>query len=233
MDRDLCLESARSTLARMKIHARSTSLVLSALLATACRSNAVAPTPGANGFEGSLHAWRTDSTGGVGPAATWSVHADDHALSAPNVLALTSANHSSEERFNLHWSETPRLADVKLSVALRADGGSLDQGGGPVWRVQGPNDYYVCRYNPLEANFRVYVVQGGQRRQLGTMLVDGAPEGWHRIRVEHVGAHIRCWLDGHAPLDVTDATITSAGGTGVWTKADARTSFDDWSVSAP
>jgi hypothetical protein len=31
-------------------------------------------------------------------------------------------------------------------------------------------------------------------------------------------------------LDVTDATIGKEGGVGVWTKADARTSFDDFAV---
>jgi hypothetical protein len=46
-----------------------------------------------------------------------------------------------------------------VSVAVRADGGEVDQGGGPMWRVQDADNYYVCRFNPLESNFRVYFVQ--------------------------------------------------------------------------
>jgi hypothetical protein len=43
--------------------------------------------------------------------------------------------------------------------AVRADGGEVDQGGGPMWRVQDADNDYVCRFNPLESNFRVYFVQ--------------------------------------------------------------------------
>jgi hypothetical protein len=45
-----------------------------------------------------------------------------------------------------------------------------------------------------------------------------------------VGDHIECFLDGKKLLDVRDSSITGAGKVGLWTKADAQTSFDQFRV---
>lgn len=198
-------------------------------LFVACSSPpVVGPTAGAVGFDAaSLDGWRAGSTGGTGPDATWQAKADAAAVSAPNVMALVASNHESEDRFNLFWSASPGFVDGRLRVAVRADRGDIDQGGGPMWRVQDANNYYLCRFNPLESNYRVYVVKDGVRRQLATALVEALAGAWHRVEVEHVGAQITCWLDGKKLLEAKDATIAKEGGVGLWTKADACTSFDD------
>jgi len=204
----------------------------SSLLFAACSGMpTVTPTPGAIGFDGPTVGWIAASTGGDGPIASWQQRADAHAVSAPNVLTIAAINHGSDERFNLYWNQTARFGDGRLSVAVRGDDGVVDQGGGPMWRVADENNYYVCRFNPLESNYRVYVVEDGVRRQLGTALAPTRSGEWHRVEVEHRGAHIRCWLDGALMLDVEDDTLPAAGGVGLWTKADARTSFDDISWS--
>jgi hypothetical protein len=204
------------------------------LLLSACRATSPeAPTPGAIGFEGAEPgAWRADSTGGAGPAATWQARPDSGAISPPNVLSLTATNHASDDRFNVYWSPDVRFGDGRLTLSVRADAGEVDQGGGPVWRVQDANNYYVCRFNPLETNYRVYVVQNGVRKQLATAMVDIATGKWHRIEVQHIGDRITCWLDGKELLQVTDTTLPAPGGVGVWTKADALTSFDDLAATA-
>lgn len=203
--------------------------ILALALLVGCNSSAsLAPTAGAIGFDGPLSAgWRAGSTGGRGPTATWEIRADKHAISKPNVLSMTRENHESEDRFNLYWSQSPGFGDGRIAVAVRADAGVIDQGGGPAWRIQDENNYYICRINPLEANYRVYVVTNGVRKQLATARVDLATGLWHKLEVEHVGDKITCWLDGKKQLEATDATIKSAGGIGLWTKADALTSFDD------
>ncbi len=200
----------------------------------ACASPSVlSPTPGAEGFDGGSEGWRAASTGGQGADASWAAVADVGAISAPNVLALTRVNHSAEDRFNLFVQAATRLQDVRLSVAVRADDGVVDQGGGPMWRVQDADNYYLCRFNPLESNYRVYVVKDGVRRQLATALAPTTAGRWHRVAVEHVGDRITCWLDGAPLLQTQDATIAAPGGIGLWTKADARTSFDDLVAAAP
>lgn len=201
-----------------------------ALLAACSGAPAVVATPGAIGFESQLSGWRVSSTGGQGRDASWEQGKDAAPVSPPNVLAITSINHSSEARFNLFWTAATRFQDGELAVAVRGDDGVVDQGGGPMWRVQDENNYYVCRFNPLEANYRVYVVKDGVRRQLATALAPVSAGQWHRVRVEHVGDQITCWLDGVRLLEARDATIANAGGVGLWTKADARTSFDDYLI---
>ena len=208
-------------------------VLLFSLLFTACHARPE-PTPGAIGFDAALApGWRTASTGGTGPDAEWVVRADAGAVSLPNVLSIAAVRHESEERFNLHWTDDVQFRDGRLSVAVRAEDGAIDQGGGPMWRVQDANNYYVCRFNPLELNYRVYVVEDGVRRQLATAIVENVKvRRWHRVEVEHTGDSITCWLDGERLLTAQDATIRGAGGVGLWTKADARTSFDDLFVDA-
>lgn len=205
-------------------------LLLSCL--AACSASPVAPTPGAEGFDGNVAGWNAASTGGSGPVATWQVRADAGAVSAPNVCALTATNHASEDRFNLYWSAGAGIADGRIAVAVRADGGALDQGGGPMWRVQDPNNYYLCRLNPLESNFRVYVVKDGVRKQLGNAHVEAQSGKWYRLEATFAGDHVTCAIDGVQLLDVRDAAIAKGGGVGLWTKADARTSFDDLVIAA-
>ena len=207
---------------------KTRSLLVTVLAFAACSGPALAPTPGAFGFDDEITGWRVDSTGGRGPHATWAVRTDRGAVSPPQVMALTVVNHLDEDRYNLHWSSTVKFQDGRLAVAVRADEGTVDQGGGPMWRVQDANNYYLCRYNPLEANYRVYVVKDGVRRQLATALVETDPRAWHRLEAEHAGTRITCWLDGEKLLEADDGTIPEAGGVGLWTKADARTSFDDF-----
>ena len=44
------------------------------------------------------------------------------------------------------------------------------------------------------------------------------------------GDKIECYLDGKKELEGTDKTFTGAGKVGLWTKADARTRFDGFTV---
>ncbi len=174
--------------------------------------------------------WKQASTKPDDPVAKWVIQADDTAPSAPQVLALDAF--ASAKTFNLCWNPELKFRDGTIEVSVRSLAGEVDQGGGPAWRIRGAGDYYICRYNPLEKNFRLYVVVGGERKQLATADAPEPPKPWTRIGVEHVGDKIRCTMDGKTLLEATDATLPEAGGVGVWTKADARTAFDDLAISA-
>lgn len=175
--------------------------------------------------EATLAPWTPAATGDARPLASWTRRAEPGAPGGATVLALSATNHSSSSAFNLCLNQTRRFKDGTFSLQFRADAGSDDQGGGPVWRVQDSSNYYVCRANPLENNFRLYVVTGGRRKQLASVEAKHSTGMWHTIEVTHTGDKIHCTLDGRASVDATDATIPDEGGVGVWTKADARTSF--------
>lgn len=175
--------------------------------------------------------WRVDGTAQEGPSATWAIVADSTAPSGGQALALTTPNHESRSTFNLCWTRAGSFYDGSASVKFKANAGAVDQGGGIMWRVQDHNDYYVCRMNPLEDNFRVYVVSDGRRRQLASADASVKAGTWHEIGIRQKGSRITCSLDGKALLTVDDDTIQREGGVGLWAKADAATSFDDFAVT--
>jgi hypothetical protein len=175
--------------------------------------------------------WRAEGTNQKGPLATWKVTADASAPSKSNALTLTSANHDSSSTFNICWTDRVRFKEGRIDVALKPNSGSVDQGGGPIWRVQDKDNYYLCRANPLESNFRVYYVKDGSRRELASANVTIASGKWHAIAIEHHGDHITCFLDGEKLLEANDDHLPNAGAVGVWTKSDAASSFDDFKVT--
>lgn len=172
--------------------------------------------------------WNVEGTRQRGPLATWEVTSDE----SERVLTLTHPNHDSDGTFNLCWTDKVSFKNGELSLRLRPNTGEVDQGGGPIWRVKDNDNYYVCRANPLESNFRVYYVKDGNRKQLASATVTITAGEWHVISVTHENDHIQCSLDGKKLLDVTDSTFPEAGGVGLWTKADAASSFDNLKVDA-
>ncbi len=172
--------------------------------------------------EGTLAAGFTSEVG------EWKVVEDPTAPSGKRVFAQLAE--SSRPTFNIALARDTSLRDVDVSVRFRAVAGSIDQGGGPVWRARDAGNYYIARYNPLEENYRVYKVVDGRRTQLGSADIE-ASEGWHALRVTMAGDHIRCYYDEKLYLDVRDPTFDAAGKVGLWTKADAQTHFDDLRAS--
>jgi hypothetical protein len=220
-------------------HRNRTSLLalLAAAATAACASNGGEPPPPAathaahfafDGLAGGLPAGFTvAATRPADPTASWSVVADASAPSGGHALALSSSTHGSSGTYNLCWSADATFGDGELSVAFRADSGRVDQGGGPIWRARDADNYYICRANPLEDNFRVYTVENGVRRQLASADCTVPAGEWHTITVRHVGESITCTLNGTVTLTVEDDTFPASGGVGLWTKADAVTRFDE------
>jgi hypothetical protein len=177
------------------------------------------------------HGWTAAKTG-EGPGSKWKIVKDETAPSGSQVIAQVSSE-GPNRLFNLCIADETSYRNVDLSVALKAESGKFDQGGGPIWRCRDADNYYVARANPLESNYRVYKVVAGKRTQLGSFDVETAAGKWYTIRILHEGRHIRCYLDGKLCLDVKDDQFADAGKIGLWTKADAVTSFDDLRVKDP
>jgi hypothetical protein len=174
--------------------------------------------------------WKVAKTG-TGEGSVWKVVADETAPSKTGV-ALAQTAESPSGVFNLCVAEDTKFKDIDLGVDFKAVKGEKDQGGGLVWRYQDANNYYIVRMNPLEDNYRVYKVIGGKRIQLETKEGLKVPVGeWHTLRVTMKDDQIECYLDGKKQLEAKDNAITDAGKVGLWTKADARSLFDDFKVS--
>jgi hypothetical protein len=175
--------------------------------------------------------WKVEGTRQRGPLATWQVTEDKTAPSGKKVLTLTSPNHTSGGTFNLCWTKGFRFTNGMLSVHFKANSGREDQGGGILWRAQDKDNYYVARFNPLEDNFRLYTVKKGVRRMLKSARVHLPAHVWHTMKIVQKGDKITAFLNGKKYLELNDETFTGPGGVGLWTKADAATSFDDFIVN--
>jgi len=167
-------------------------------------------------------------TGKDGPGK-WEIIKDDTAPSKPNVIAQTSLEHFGYH-FGMAVNENDAYDDLELIVKFKGVEGKEDQGGGPVWRYQDNNNYYIARANPLEDNFRVYKVVDGRRIQMDSARLKVTSGEWHTIKVIARKDQIHCFYDGQSYLEVKDDTFQKAGKVGLWTKADAVTYFDDLEV---
>ena len=174
--------------------------------------------------------WKAERTG-KGEGSVWKVVADDTAPSKGG-YALAQTAKSPGGVFNICVAEDTRYKDVELSVSFKAVAGDSDQGGGFVWRYKDNNNYYVCRMNPLEDNYRVYKVVDGKRTQLGAKEGIKAKAGeWRRLKVDVKGNKMQGYLDGEKLWEIADDTYPDAGKIGLWTKADAQTHFDEFKAS--
>jgi hypothetical protein len=175
--------------------------------------------------------WMIDSTNLRGGEAIWKVVKDKSAPSGDQVLALTKTNHGPGGTFNLCRMDKVKLLNGEIEVSFKAVGGRGDQGGGIMWRVLDGNNYNVARFNPLEDNLRVYYVRKGVRRMIKGCTIELPAGKWQKMRIVFSDSSFECYLNGKLMLKGENPVFTKAGGVGLWTKADAVTSFDDFKFS--
>lgn len=173
--------------------------------------------------------WKAEETGQDKVAARWQVIEDPTAPSGKNVLAITAPG-SSGDSFNLCWTGSVSFKDGEVSVRFRPVKGESDQGGGIMWRVQDKDNYYVVRHNPLENNLRLYFVKGGKRKMLKSASKKIPAGEWNAMRITQKGSRIEAFLNNERLIEAEDSAIPEPGGVGLWTKADALTSFDDLEI---
>lgn len=154
----------------------------------------------------------------MGNLGRWEIIEDETALTPPHVLAQTS-NENFGYHFNLAVIENTDYGDLELEVKFKAVSGDEDQGGGPIWRYQDPD------------NFRVYKVANGNCKQLDSAHLKITPGELHTIKIINNGDKILCCYDDRFYLEVKDNTFEK-GKIGLRTKADSITYFDNLVVKA-
>ncbi len=166
--------------------------------------------------------WVCGVTGKGSPR--WTVEADSTAPSRPNVL-----KQSGQGTFPWCVRKDVSLENGFVEVKFKPIEGREDQAGGVMWRWKDGENYYIARANALENNVSLYYTEAGRRKTIKYVDAPVAGNQWHALRVEFQGAHIRVIFDGQTYIEMDDSHITGPGATGVWTKADSVTAFDDFS----
>lgn len=176
--------------------------------------------------------WSQSFTG-KGKSTDWKI-VDDN---GNKVLAQLSSDNPNYH-FNVAFYNDLVVKDVELEVRMKGVKGKMDQGGGFVWRYTDADNYYVVRANPLEDNVVLYKVVKGVRTDLPVLgkgrtygvEVDKLGNGWNTLKLKAEGDLFTVYLNGKQLFQVKDNSISRAGLTGLWTKADAVTYFDDFRV---
>src|SRR5215472_11299288 len=175
----------------------------------------------------------------AGAPPRWEIGFDDSAPDPPFVLAQTFSD-STPGRFPFAIWEKAVLRDGEVSVAFKAVAGSIDRAAGVVWRYQDPNNYYIVRANALENNVVLYKVENGVRLSIAPKGLPSRAYGvkhevssgqWNNLRIIFKDAQFSVFFNGAQVFETEDRTFTKAGRTGLWTKADSVTYFDDFSVT--
>ncbi|MBN2412695.1 hypothetical protein JXQ31_13480 [candidate division KSB1 bacterium] len=170
--------------------------------------------------------WKSEKTG-RGKNGKWLILYDKK--EKENVLAQVSKRNLGNH-FNLAVIENTWFSDVEIKMNLKMMDGQEELAGGPVWRYQDANNYYVCLADPLKERLRVYKVINGEKRLIISKSA-GKIEAheWEKLKVEHEKDKISCWFDEKKYIEIRDSTFLS-GKVGLCTKADAVVYFNNVSV---
>ena len=187
---------------------------------------------------GSLPAGWTSAMTHKGGAPGWEVRKDPTAPSQPNVLAQLSSDPTGA-RFPLAIADRWSFTDGEIGVKCKSVAGKGDQACGVVWRYRDPDNYYIARANALEDNVVLYKVEKSSRVSIAPKGTPSKTYGvkhkvpsqtWNTLRVTFAGNHFEVFFNGQKLFEAEDSTFTGPGKTGLWTKADSVTYFDDFQI---
>lgn len=192
-----------------------------------------------NAVPGTLPAGWTVAMTHNGAAPRWEIVRDESATKPQYVLAQVSRDKTAG-RFPLAIWESMSVRDGEISVAFKTVDGVVDQAAGIVWRYQDPNNYYIVRANALENNVVLYKVENGVRLSIAPKGLPSRSYGvkheipsrqWNTLKVTFKDSSFVVFLNGQRLFEAEDRTFTRAGKTGLWTKADSVTHFNEFTVT--
>ena len=140
-----------------------------------------------------------------GPGGKWVLRPDGDGKAGKEGLVLAQED-KTDDRYAVAVAGDSTFQDVKISARIKTQAGGY-QAAGVVWRLKDPDNYYVARINPEEANVNLFVFVGGKRRKLaGVPSTTIKADTWHTLAVEHVGPAIVVSVDGKKLIDAKDTT---------------------------
>lgn len=192
-----------------------------------------------NGVPGKLPPGWTVAMTHDGAAPRWEIVRDESAPSPPYVLAQLSRD-GTAGRFPLAIWDAINIRDGEIRVTFKTMDGAVDQAAGIVWRYQDPANYYIVRANALENNVVLYEVENGVRLSIAPKGLPSRSYGvkheiprrqWNTLKVAFQGNSFVVSFNGERLFETEDRTFTKVGKTGLWTKADSVTYFNEFTVT--
>jgi hypothetical protein len=191
------------------------------------------------GSPGTLPAGWTVAMTHAGGEPRWEIARDPSAPSPHFVFAQISQDRTAG-RFPLAIWGGASIRNGEISVAFKTVSGTVDQAAGIVWRYRDPNNYYIVRANALENNIVLYKVENGVRLSIAPKGTPSRSYGvkheipkaqWNKLRIVFKESLFSVFFNAEQVFETEDQTFGNAGKTGLWTKADSVTYFDNFSVT--
>jgi hypothetical protein len=130
------------------------------------------------------------------------------------------------------WKGACPAGDKTLSMKFFPIAGRIDQGAGIAWNIAPDGSYLGARANALEDNLLFFRVVRGKRTIIDTVRgVQTATRTWHTLDVALKGKEMVVTLDGKERLR-KKLEAASSGRCGLWSKADSKVLFDDFTVTS-
>jgi len=118
-----------------------------------------------------------------------------------------------------------------ITVRFEGLSGRIDQGAGILFNLKPNGDYLTIRANCLENNLVLWKFEKGKRSSVTWIRnTPTATRQWHDLKVRIAGAKVEGYLDGKLYLE-HELSEPVSGRIGLWSKADSRMYFDDFTAT--
>lgn len=128
--------------------------------------------------------------------------------------------------------DIPDFHEGEISFRFKPLQGRIDQGAGLAFNLKPNGDYLIVRANALENNLVLFKYVHGKRSTVKWIRNTPTATGqWHDLKVAVQGRHIQGFLDGKLFLE-DDWAEPISGKVGIWSKADSKVVFDDFTYAS-
>lgn len=118
------------------------------------------------------------------------------------------------------------ISDSTISVKIKPVSGNIDMAGGIAFGIKNIDNYFVLRTNALEWNVILFEYIDGRRIQRVSAKKRIESNKWHLLKVDIKDNLIKGYYNDELLIEYS-AEIPLKGFTGLWTKADSVTYFDE------
>jgi pyruvate,water dikinase len=121
------------------------------------------------------------------------------------------------------------VRDATIQVMVTPEAGCLDNTAGVVFGLKNVSNFFVLSVDALKSRVSLFEFVNGRRRRHATVEKRIRPGNTYVLAVQIEKNRATCFLDGESMFRF-DAEKPLEGYTGLWTKADTKAYFDDFTL---
>lgn len=133
--------------------------------------------------------------------------------------------------FPLAIAKNSEISDGSASVLVKAVSGSIDRAGGLAFGIKDDCNYFVFRINALEDNVILFEFDKCKRYRHKFLKKKINTDEWYLLKVEVAGNKFKGFVNDELLMEY-EAQRSLRGYTGLWTKADSVTHFENLQIQS-